>query len=97
LPDRPRNSALSRHVNDRILEVSRTWGNSGPIGFLCECGDPDCAALVDLAVEDFEMIRSIPARFLVLRGHEHSAAEAVVASEEGYVIVERRAEVTAPA
>jgi hypothetical protein len=97
LPDRSRNSALFRHVNDRIREVSGTWGNLGPIGFLCECGDPDCTAVINLAVKEFEMVRSAPGRFVVVRGHEHSGAETVVASEEGYLIVERRAEVTAAA
>jgi hypothetical protein len=95
LPDRFRNSALFRHVNDRIHEVSGTWGNSGPIGFLCECGDPDCVAVVDLAVEDFEMIRSTPGRLLVRGGHEGS--DAVVAREGDYVVVDRRAEVTVAA
>jgi hypothetical protein len=97
LPDRSRNTALFRQVNERIRDVSRAWGNSDAIGFLCECGNSNCVGVVELPVEDFEAIRSSPGRFLVLREHETFDGEEVVATVDGYLVVERPAEVTAAA
>jgi hypothetical protein len=92
LPVRSRNSALFRQVNARILEVSGGWGSaSEPIGFLCECGDEDCTAVVTITVEEFRSVAGVPNRLLVLRGHDAPEVDAVVERVNGYLIVDRPA------
>ena len=87
----PRNSALFRAVNERIRDVSTTWaGASEPVGFLCECGDADCVGVLNLTIPAFEETRSKLDHFLVLRGHESTAADEVVAQNNGYLIVAKR-------
>jgi hypothetical protein len=81
------NTSLLRQVNERIREVIKAWGDaSEPVGFLCECGDPNCVGVVKIMTADYEAIRSAPGRFLLLGGHELEAGE-VVARNNGYVIV----------
>jgi hypothetical protein len=88
----PRNSALFRQVNGRILEVNGGWGNPAePIGFLCECGDADCTAVVSVTVDEFRKVDSVPNRLLVVRGHEAPDADAVVERVNGYFVVDRSA------
>ncbi len=92
MPARPRNSALLRQVNDRILEVSAGWGSPAePIGFLCECGDLDCTAVVTITVDEFREAARVPNRLLVARGHEVPEADAVVERVDAYFIVDRAA------
>jgi hypothetical protein len=43
---------LARAVNDRIYNV--LWGVDGEVGeFLCECGDKDCVAHVELRAIEY--------------------------------------------
>jgi hypothetical protein len=85
------NRSLFREVNERIREISvERWAPPDRIGFLCECGDTECANVVSLAVAEYDAIRSVPNRFLLIHGHESPDSEAVVARSNGYVIVERR-------
>lgn len=87
-----RKPAVLREVNDRVREVSAARvGAAEPIGFLCECGDPDCLGVVDLTIAEYEAIRSVPNRFLLLAGHERPGADGVVARDDRYVIVAPRA------
>ena len=80
MPDRPANSSLLRQVNDRILEVSRTWASAAaPIGFVCECGDSDCVSIVTLTADDYDAIRSSPKGFVLHRGHPPVGAKEVAA------------------
>jgi hypothetical protein len=80
--------AILREVNNRIRDVSvARVGVAEPIGFLCECGDVDCLGVIDVTIADYEAIRSLPNRFLVLAGHELHDADDVVARDSGYVIV----------
>jgi hypothetical protein len=86
-----RNPALIRAVNERIREVSSTWGAaSEPVGFLCECGDMDCLGVLKLTIGDFETVRSAEEHFLLVRDHESPDADEVVSRNNGYVIVAKR-------
>ena len=87
MPGENRNSLLIRAVNDRIRAVNDPGAHSGPVGFLCECGDIDCQGALDLSVADYEAVRSEPGRFVLLAGHE-SATHAVLTRMNGYVVVE---------
>jgi hypothetical protein len=87
MPGENRNSLLIRAVNDRIRDVNDPGGDSGPVGFLCECGDIDCQGALEITIADYEAVRSTRGRFVLLAGHESQAQE-VLARMNGYVVVE---------
>jgi hypothetical protein len=85
------NRSVFREVNERIRDISvERWAGPDPAGFLCECRDTACVEVLSLAVTEYDTIRSVPNRFVLLDGHESPDVEAVVARNNGYVIVERR-------
>ena len=59
------------------------------IGFVCECGNLDCLARLELTRAVYEEVRSDPRRFVVVPGHEDMEIARVVAAEEGYLVVEK--------
>jgi hypothetical protein len=91
MPLRRRNPALIRAVNERIRDVSSTWGApSEPVGFLCECGDIDCLDVLKLTIRDFETLRPAGEHFLLVRDHESPDADEIVSRQNGYIIVAKR-------
>ena len=80
MPERPKNSAVLREINDRILEMSTaSLGSAATIGFLCECGRADCVSVVTLPMTDYEALRSSPGNLVLQRGHASGDAEDVAA------------------
>jgi hypothetical protein len=92
-PERARriglNEALFRRVNDEVEAVNARFGRIEHLSVVCECGDGDCMATFDVATSEYEQIRANPQRFLVLPGHESPDVETVVASGDGYAVVEK--------
>ncbi len=89
--------SILRAVNDRIRDVSATTTAAAEaIGFLCECGDVDCLGVIDVTIAEYEAVRSLPNRFVVLAGHELPDADEVVARDNGYLIVAKRSGASAP-
>src|SRR3954454_10708201 len=83
------NEAVFRAGNESIGEVMR--GRSERSEFLCECGDAECFQRVELSDEEYEAVRSHPARFFVVSGHEDvTAGEVVVAESSRFTVVEKR-------
>jgi hypothetical protein len=83
-----RNQSLFRGVNESLEEAMREL----PIAqdFLCECADPDCNEMVSLSVSEYEQVRSVPTRFVIVPGHELAEAERVVEHvDERYTVVEK--------
>jgi hypothetical protein len=90
-----RNEALFRSVNERVRELADTFASdrvSEPVAFVCECGSADCAASVELTIAEYERIRSDPAQFVVVSGHESPLVERVVERHEHYDVVRKHAE-----
>jgi hypothetical protein len=88
-----RNEAGFRDLNEslggRVHDPSTNFA-----GFVCECGDMDCAAILRVDVQDYERVRSDPRRFLVKPGHEIPDLEDIVEQADGFVVVRKHAEVT---
>ena len=82
------NEAVFRAGNESIRKATR---HRSETAFLCECGDPHCFRRVELSAEEYEAVRSHPARFLVVPGHEDLTAGEVVVEERGeWTVVEKR-------
>lgn len=85
-----RNEAIFRSVNEKIEGVNLAFGEvSERMQLVCECGDAHCADPVELTIAAYEALRSDPAMFAVLPGHELLEAEQVVERHEGYVVVRK--------
>jgi len=82
------NESLFREVNDRIDDLGADFGDELPHDFLCECGDTACAEAITLTHIDYQAVRALPIRFIVVPGHENPEIERVVEHHEGYVVVE---------
>ena len=90
-----KNEALFREVNERVADVTQSFGKglglgNGIDGFICECSDPLCLERVGpLTVEKYEEVRRDPRRFIIAPNHQAPDVESVVEREERYWIVEK--------
>ena len=84
------NEVLFKEVNERIRELSDTFGRDDETyDFLCECSDPSCTKRVVLTRAEYEDVRSDPTRFVVAKGHVLHEIEAVVERANDHVVVEK--------
>jgi hypothetical protein len=86
------NEAIFRAGNE-LIERAVAGSSQDGAPFLCECGDERCFARVALTVAEYEAVRSHPARFFVVPGHEDlTAGEVVVETFNRYSVVEKQGE-----
>lgn len=84
------NEALFREVNERIREISDSFGQEdATYDFLCECSDPDCTQRVVLTRAEYENVRAESTRFVVAKGHALPEIESVVERAKDHVVVEK--------
>ena len=89
-----RNESVFRNLNERLEEnVERRRSDADLAGFLCECGDADCEAIVRLDLATYEEIRRDPLQFFVVAGHEMADAEDIVAEAAGHLVVRKHKDV----
>jgi hypothetical protein len=83
------NEATFRAGNELIEQA--VGGATAEVPFLCECGDESCFEQVTLTAREYEGVRSHPAHFFVVPGHEDlTAGEVVVEQSSRYAVVEKR-------
>jgi hypothetical protein len=88
------NESVFRSMNETLEEhVKRRRSASDLAGFVCECGDAECEAIIRLDLTTYEQIRADSQRFLVVPGHEIADAEDVVQREDGYLLVRKHEDV----
>ena len=86
-----KNEAVFRAGNESIEKS--VGGKLERIPYLCECGDQHCFETVVLTSAEYKAVRSHPARFVVVPGHEDlTAGEAVVGQGDGFTLVEKQGE-----
>jgi hypothetical protein len=83
-----RNEALFREVNERIAEVSSSWGTDRAAA-VCECANEGCAETIELAASEYEAVRAHGERFVLRAGHEDPEIERVVERGERFIVVEK--------
>ncbi|MGN6216484.1 MAG: hypothetical protein ACTHN7_05945 [Solirubrobacterales bacterium] len=76
-----------RRVNEAIEPRERS-GQSAV--FVCECGHLGCNETVEIAVAEYEAVRTGFDRFLVVPGHEIEAVDEVVERHGDYLVVVKR-------
>lgn len=90
-----RNEAAFRSLNEQLVSGPHKMprGEEDLAGFVCECGDAECTAVVRMSIAKYEEIRSHPRRFLLVPGHELPDTEDVVEQGDGYAVAEKHPEV----
>ena len=94
LDDRSRrigeNEILYRAVNEKIEGLNRVFGTlTDTMTVVCECGRMTCAEQIELEIPAYERIRSDPALFVVVPGHEAAGVEAVLEHSGSYDVVRK--------
>jgi hypothetical protein len=84
-----RNQSLFREVNERIRGLPDRPPAVYEL-FICECHRDGCATPISLTIEEYEAIRSDPARFVVTPGHFDPKVEKSVHMQDGrFQVVEK--------
>jgi hypothetical protein len=91
---RAQNEVLFREVNERIEELETDLpgdlaDDSPLVGFVCECPNQECGEQIEVTRRQYEEVRRVPRRFLVLPGHEDSELARVVERHDNYLVVEK--------
>lgn len=89
-----RNEARFREINENLAEVHDRSSTvlSSTLGFVCECGDPDCNQALALTLNEFEEIRRDPNNFVVIPGHQFPDFERVEDSNSRFLVIEKLGE-----
>jgi hypothetical protein len=82
-----KNEAVFREVNERISDVTR----ENAAEYLCECATATCTETIQMTVAEYENVCSVPTHFAVLPGHEVPDLEDVVARNEAFLVVRKKA------
>ena len=84
------NEALYRTVNERIEGLNQVFGTlTNTMIVVCECGDGACAEQIEIAVEDYERVRSDATHFVIIPGHEIADVEDVVEKNDTFDVVRK--------
>jgi hypothetical protein len=87
------NQSRFRSANERLRRAaaSHRFRQTDRVPFICECADENCREIVMLTIDDYENIRSRPAWFLLVAGHEdeETTHERIIDAEQGYAVVEK--------
>jgi len=90
------NESAFRELNETLeANVHRGKQEGRLAGFVCECGDGDCEAIVHVELSAYEAIRQDSQLFFVVPGHEISEVEDVVDGEADHYRVVRKHEAVA--
>jgi hypothetical protein len=83
------NESVFREINERIEEMATTFEVRDRLDFICECGDASCNSRIEMALEDYEKLRSDATTFAVVNGHEILEIEEIVARHKTYGVVRK--------
>lgn len=84
------NEALFRTINEKIEDLNAAFGMvTESMEVVCECGKLECAQPIVIDIPRYERVRSDPALFVVVPGHELPDVETVVEEHEGFNVVRK--------
>jgi len=87
-----RNEVMFRAINERIRELANRFQEAPGelLSFVCECADETCVERVHLTAAQYDDVRAIPVRFVVVPGHEATPlVERVIYRSEQFLIVRK--------
>jgi hypothetical protein len=83
-----KNEALFREVNESIRNVAPI--EEAMFEVLCECGAKSCTEQFEIPIAEYESVRSDPALFVLVNGHQAPDVEDVVEDEGVFLVVRKR-------
>ena len=85
------NEALFRTVNEEVDSLNRSLAQltDETIHIVCECGSLECQERLVVPLATYERIRSDPALFFVIPGHEIPSTEDVIEETPRYFVVRK--------
>ena len=86
-----KNEEAFRMYNNRRMQLEPVDAEDDDekIPFVCECGDFECVQALVATAAEFSEAHSAPNRFIVLPGHVFPDVERIIASRDGYEVVEK--------
>jgi hypothetical protein len=84
--------SLFREVNERLRELNEAFETiTRDSDFICECANRDCIEHLRVTLAEYEAVRAVSTRFLVLPGQAHVFPdyERVVERHDGHWVVEK--------
>jgi hypothetical protein len=85
-----KNQTYFREVNERFEKLAKGFVADGPLSFVCECANTECAVPISLSRDQYEHVRSVPTWFVISPGHDIPAIEDIVEARQRYTIVAKR-------
>jgi hypothetical protein len=82
-----RNQAIFREVNERLREIANPTADL--TDYVCECSAVDCHVTIQLALVEYEEVRSMPNVFVIEPGHERLEVERVIEENDRFMLVEK--------
>ena len=89
-----KNEALFRSANERMAAWEEQHGEEHEEPYFCECADQECRQKVMLRRDQYERVRSHSRYFFVVSGHEIPDVETVIEEHDGWLVIEKQAEVS---
>ncbi len=93
VPSRPETtwdfSLVGREINERIGAHTPLIIAGEKMSLVCECGDGDCQAFIQLSPQQYHGIRQNLRTFVVAQGHESPSSDRILSRNESWVIVEK--------
>ena|ERR1700744_3747306 len=88
-----RNELAFRQANETLRGVFESVAAEGEdaeaFPFLCECGERECTDVVSISLETYAGVRAEPTHFVIIAGHKQLDSERIVATGEGWEVVEK--------
>jgi hypothetical protein len=84
------NEALYRSINEKIEDLNASCGMVAESrAVVCECCMLECAQQIDLEIPTYERVRSDPALFVVVPGHEIPDVESIVEAQSDFNVIRK--------
>src|SRR3954464_11782834 len=86
------NEALFRTVNEQVEDLQRGMAavSDDRMHIVCECGEINCVERLVVPIAKYEEIRSDPALFFIVPGHDKPSVEDVVESAGTFEVVRKK-------
>lgn len=82
-----RNQAIFREVNERLREIANP--DVDFTEYVCECSAVECHLTIELQLDEYEAVRSMPNVFVIEPGHERLEVERVIEENDRFMLVEK--------
>lgn len=84
-----RRQTIFREVNENIARLAIARAQAGYALVICECSVSGCADSLEITPAEYEDVRRVPTRFVVVPGHQMPAIERVVDGNSRFLVVEK--------